>query len=128
MIQERINTLKEEIEVRQKELKSLSNKLMSEATDTLSKFKIWANNGLDKKTESSIPDKELRAWTDEHLDLGSQRGMVNLFDLEEEFGLFLDGMDEEYPEAVEKLRNDKLFLGACEYMMRNNMDSFEIDW
>jgi hypothetical protein len=132
MSKERIEVLKAEIAERELELKSLSSKMINEETDFHEKFRLWANNGLHKKCSSYIPDGDLRAWVDEHIDLGSRRGVMELFECEETFVLF-SLSDEELDEYgaiadLNKLKEDQLFIKACEQMMKENIDSFKIDW
>lgn len=138
--QERIETLKAEIFVREQELERLSKKLINEETDIHKKFVAWANNGLDKETQDSIADGAIRTWCDKHLDLGSMRGCVNLLEYDDSFGLFAmtakqieEDFDEEYikenlEKELEKLKQDEIFIAACEQMIKEDMDGFEIDW
>lgn len=131
-IQERIEILKAEISERELELKTLSDKLMSEETDTHKKFQAWVNNGLDKEISPFIPDGDLRKWVDEHLDLGSLRGSVDLLGYDDSFGIFSES-DETVKEwncedRIEELKNDSIFIKACEQMMKENVEGFEIDW
>lgn len=136
--QERITVLKKEIEERETELRNLFNKLMDEETDIHKKFVAWANNGLDKETNEYLPSRgsAIRNWCDEHLDLGSMRGCVHLMEYDDSFGLFAmtdeemktDFGDYDSTDDINKLKQDPLFISACEQMIKDNMDSFEINW
>ena len=132
MSKERIEVLKAEIAERELELKSLTNKMMKSEADVHKRFQMWANNGLSKDCSSYIPDKDLRKWVDENLDLGSMRGSVDLLGYDDSFGLFAlpDEELDDYQslERIKKLKEDQLFIKACEQLMKENIDSFEIDW
>jgi len=132
MSKERINVLKSEIAARISEIEDLTKKMMSEETDVQKRFVIWVNNGMNKKTKTSIPGGSIRSWCDKHLDLGSLRGVVNLLDYDDAFGLFCLS-DEEIKEYecqtdLDKLKKDEIFVSACEQMMKENIDSFVLDW
>lgn len=131
-IQERISILKKEIKDRELELKDLSKFLIKNETDVLTQFNIWANNGLDKETDSCIPShgSALRNWCYENLDLGSMRGSVDFLGYDS-FGLIAENeyfYNDQYKKEIDALRNDKIFIEACKQMMKENIDSFEIDW
>lgn len=132
MSKERIEVLKTEIAERELELKSLTAKLMNEETDVRIKFQMWANNGLKKEQQSYLPDGDIRKWVDEHGILDGSRGVINLLDYDDSFGLFCltdeQLIEWECMEDAEKLKEDAVFIAACKQMMKENMDSFEIDW
>lgn len=88
-ILERMDILQKEIWEKEQELSKLSRSL--EKDETLSvheRFRIWANNGLTKKTLDYIPSwetpsgKYFREW-----DLGHRRGVFEILELDE-FELF----------------------------------------
>ena len=140
MSKERIEILKNEIFEREQEIRILSKQLINGENDIHKKFVAWANNGLVKETQSSIADGAIRKWCDKHLDLGSMRGCVDLLDYDDSFGLFAmtdeeieEDFDEEYIEThlkkdIEKLKQDEIFIAACEQMIKEDMDGFEINW
>lgn len=139
---DRIEILKIEILERQNEIESLISELISLETDIHKKFQTWANNGLKKKTLRHLPDGAIREWCDKHLDFGHMRGSVCLLDYDEEFLLFSLSYDEmkemgwvntqEDIESVNRdieiLKKDELFVRACEQMIRENIEGFDIDW
>ena len=132
MSKERIEVLKAEIAERQQEIKSLTSKMISEEPDFHNKFRLWANNGLCKRCDSCIPAGDLRVWIDENLDLGAMRGVVEFLEYDDSFGLFALS-DEELDkysarEDLNKLKDDEIFIKACKQIMKENIDSFEIDW
>jgi hypothetical protein len=129
---ERIEILKTEIAKRQSELNDLTSKLMKEETDIRKKFVMWANNGLPKKQRSHLPDGAIRKWIDDHNYLDGSRGAIKLLDIDDAFGLFCLSdkqlIEWKCMEDAEALKEDAVFIAACEQMMEDNMDSFEIDW
>ena len=60
------------------------------------------------------------------------RGSVDLLGYDDSFGLFAlpDEELDDYQslERIKKLKEDQLFIKACEQLMKENIDSFEIDW
>lgn len=128
---ERIAILKDEIWRRQVELENLTSRMMKEETDVRKRFVMWANNGLKKKQLTYLPDGAIRKWCDDHGVIDG-RGVVNLLDWDDSFGLFCldDNKLAEYDclADAEKLKEDPIFIAACEHMMRDNVDSFAIDW
>ena len=129
---ERIAILKEEIWRRQVELDNLTSRMMKEETDVRKRFVMWANNGVKKKQLSYLPSGAIRKWIDDHDWLDGSRGVINLLDIEEYFLIFslTDDKLAEYNclDEVESLKEDPVFIAACEHMMRDNVDSFAIDW
>ena len=127
----RIEVLKDEINVRQVELKLLIRESMENEKDPLKRFQTWANNGLEKNHDSYLPGGAIRAWVDEHLDLGCMRGSVEILDYEP---FCIAAMtDEELIKTdcqivFDDLRKDTLFIAACEHMVESNLGCFSIDW
>lgn len=130
-IEDRIKILKEEIDTRKKEVSELSEKLMDMGSFR-DKFVIWYNNS-EAETLGSLAGGSVRSWCDNHLDLGSMRGVVYLCEYEE-FEMYANPGFEDYiskeegKKEIERLESDEIFMAACEQMMKENFDSFEIDW
>lgn len=130
-IKERIDVLEEEVIVRNKELKTLRGEL-SKMVSFREKFVIWYNAG--EATElGHIAGGAVRSWCDDNLDLGSIRGCVNLCEYEE-FETYANPGFEDYEskeegiKIIEELESDEKFMAACEQMMKENFDSFQMDW
>ena len=131
-MKERIKILKAEIREREHELFLINKKLLEEEKDTHTRFVIWANNGLEKRTHDSIPRGYILDYCKKYLDLGSMRGVVNLMEMDNSFGIFCEeyyeGYEDDYEDDIKALKEDKVFIGACEEMIKLDIDSFEIDW
>ena len=129
---ERAEILKADIVKKQHELAAINAILMTAELDIRKRFVIWANNGQKKEQKTHLPDGHLRKWCDRHGILENGRGVINLMDYDDAFGLFGLG-DKELLQYgcfndAEELKYDDLFIAACDQMMRENIDSFEIDW
>lgn len=129
---ERIAVLKDEIFKRQVELENLTSKMMKGETDVRKRFVMWANNGIKKKQLKYLPDGAIRKWCDDHGVIDG-RGVVQLLEWDDSFGLFCLSDEElikyQIPlDEVEKMKEDSVFIAACEHMMKDNVDSFAIDW
>lgn len=130
-IEKRITILEDEINTRKNELKALRKELSS-ILSFREKFSIWYNSG-DANQLPFIVNGPVRAWCDKNIDLGSIRGCVNLCEYEE-FEMYASpGFEyweskEEGKKIIEKLESDELFMAACKHMMDENFDSFQMDW
>ncbi len=131
-LKQEISQLKATISSKQERLKELLKKQSDQETDVRKKFYLWANNGLPKTQLNWLPDGALRAYVDVHGMIDDRRGVVTLFDNDGDFDLWAASDDELIEwgcvEEADKLREDPIFVAACEHIMKDNVDSFAIDW
>ncbi len=127
----RIKILREEIEVRQKELDCLENEIINSSDNFREKFSIWANSGRANQLEY-LPSGAVRIYCDDWI-CNKGRGVINILE-HEEFEIYafpnerrFDSAEEE-KEYIDELESDKKFMAACAQMMKENFDSFAIDW
>ncbi len=135
-IKKRIEVLRQEITVRQNELDKLNKELIDLTTSFRDKFVIWASQGKAKQLKY-IPDGALRVYAN-RCGWFEGRGVINIMEYED-FELYAhpnpaslwdENQDGEKfaNEEIKRLESDSKFMAACAHMMKDNIDSFAIDW
>jgi hypothetical protein len=129
---QKLRMLDDQIKKLQDTRNQLTQRLFEGEKDIRKRFVMWAENGQDKRQLTYLPDGHLRQYCDRRGIIQDSRGVINLMDYDDSFGLFSLNDKElvEYDcfDEAEALKGDMLFVAACEQMMRENINSFAIDW